>query len=169
MTRTKRIVIALLIVIVLVGAVLLIDALRRGRSATPAAEGEPTLAPGSIPIHVDGRLVGGVSPADLEGLEQASFVDAEEGKTQEGWLLRDVLLLHVDAGALGPDAQITVISSSRDKSAELTWAEVEDEANMVMFDLSGRGTVKLVSKLEGLDTRDDWVQDVDNIEIATGG
>jgi hypothetical protein len=35
----------------------------------------------------------------------------------------------------------------------------------VLFDLSGRGTLKLVSKLEGLDTRDTWVQDVDRIEV----
>jgi hypothetical protein len=34
-----------------------------------------------------------------------------------------------------------------------------------MFDLAGRGTLKLVSVLERLDTRDEWVQDVDRIEI----
>jgi hypothetical protein len=37
---------------------------------------------------------------------------------------------------------------------------------MVMFDLSGRGTLKLVSKtLENFSTRDEWVQDVDKIEV----
>jgi hypothetical protein len=34
-----------------------------------------------------------------------------------------------------------------------------------MFDLSGRGTLKLVSVLERLDVRDEWVQDVDQIEV----
>jgi hypothetical protein len=34
-----------------------------------------------------------------------------------------------------------------------------------MFDLSNRGTLKLVSKLEKLNTRDEWVQDVDKIEV----
>jgi len=34
-----------------------------------------------------------------------------------------------------------------------------------MFDLAGRGTLKLVSKLERLDIRDEWVQDVDRIEV----
>jgi hypothetical protein len=38
---------------------------------------------------------------------------------------------------------------------------------MVLFDLSGRGTLKLVSKLPQLDIRDEWVQDVDKIEIIT--
>ena len=58
-------------------------------------------------------------------------------------------------------------SSSRGKTAELTWAEVDESTNMVMFDLATRGTVKLVSLLEKLDTRDEWVQDVDKIEIET--
>jgi hypothetical protein len=100
-------------------------------------------------------------------LELVSFVDAEEGKTQEGWLLRDVLQLHVAPRQLQPDTTITVSSSSRDKSAVVTWAEVDDPANWVMFDLSGRGTLKLVSTLERLDVRDEWVQDVDKIEVAT--
>jgi hypothetical protein len=36
-----------------------------------------------------------------------------------------------------------------------------------MFDLSGRGTLKLISKLEKLDVRDEWVQDTDKIEIES--
>ncbi len=35
-----------------------------------------------------------------------------------------------------------------------------------MFDLSNRGTLKLVSVLQKLDTRDEWVQDVDSIEVV---
>ena len=104
-------------------------------------------------------------PGELAELEQVSFVDEEEGKTQEGWMLRDVLLLHVKESKLKPETRIVVTSSSRDKSVELTWAEVDDPANWVMFDLSGRGTLKLVSVLERLDARDEWVQDVDKIEV----
>jgi hypothetical protein len=165
MSQSTRIVIVLLVLVVLVGAVLGIDVLRRRGSSTPAAGGQATLAPGSIPIHVDGQLVGSFSPGDLEGLEQVSFVDAEEGKAQEGWLLRDVLRLHVDTDTLTPETLVTVSSSSRDKSVQLSWAEVDDPANMVMFDLSGRGTLKLVSVLERLDVRDEWVQDVDRIQV----
>lgn len=144
--------------IVLVVVVLGVEALRRANS-------EPELAPGSIPITVDGKLVGGFVPDDLGVLEQVSFADAEEGKTQEGWMLRDVLLLHVDEDDLEPQTRIIVTSSSREKSVQLTWAEVDDPANWVMFDLSGRGTLKLVSVLERLDIRDEWVQDVDQIEV----
>ena len=166
MNQTKRILVGVVILVVVLGAVLGIDALQRRRAAAPAGGGELDLAAGSIPIYVDGELVAGFTPDDLEDLEQASFVDDEEGKTQEGWMLRDVLLLHVDEGALKPGTSIAVSSTSREKSVQLTWAEVDDVDNMVMFDLSGRGTLKLVSKMEGFDTRDDWVQDVDKIEIA---
>ena len=160
MSQRTRILIAVGVLIVLVVAVLGVDALRR-------AAAEPTLAPGSIPISLDGKLVGGFTPDDLDQLEQVSFVDAEEGKTQEGWLLRDVLLLHVKERRLQPETRIVVTSSSRNKSAALTWAEVDDPANWVMFDLSGRGTLKLVSVLARLDIRDEWVQDVDRIEVTS--
>jgi hypothetical protein len=135
--------------------------------ATQVAESEPTLMPGSIPIRLDGQLVGAFSPADLDRLEKVSFVESQEGKKQEGWLLRDVILLYVDSKKLKADSLITVNSSSRGKSAQLTWAEVDEPANLVMFDLSNRGTLKLVSVLEKLDTRDEWIQDADQIEITS--
>ena len=158
MNKTRAL-IAVAVIVLVAGVVLGVDAWQRSRAVE--------LVPGSIPIYLDGTLAGGFLPTDLEVLEGASFVDAEEGKTQEGWLLRDVLLLRLKKSALQPDTRIVVSSSSRDKSVELTWAEVEDTANNVMFDLSGRGTLKLVSTLERLDVRDEWVQDVDRIEITT--
>jgi hypothetical protein len=122
---------------------------------------------GSIPITLNGELVASFTPADLDHLGMMSFVEAEEGKTEEGWLLRDVVLLHMKEGALSAETVIIVSSDSRDKSAQLTWEEVRDVENMVLFDLSGRGTLKLVSRLEKLDTRAEWVQDVEKIEIVT--
>ncbi|MFN2186042.1 MAG: hypothetical protein ACK2UU_18825, partial [Anaerolineae bacterium] len=158
MSQRTRVLIVVGILIILVAAVLGVEALRR-------VSAESELAPGSIPIYLDGKLVGGFVPDDLSELEQVSFVDEEEGKTQEGWMLREVLLLHVKESKLKPETLIVVTSSSRDKSVELTWAEVDEPANWVMFDLSGRGTLKLVSVLERLDVRDEWVQDVDKIEV----
>ena len=160
MNQRIRPAIAIIVLLVLVGVVLGVETLRRSSTAA-------TLAPGSVPIHVDGVLAGGFTPDDLDQLEQVSFQDAEEGKSQEGWLLRDVILLHVRNRKLKPDSTVTVISNSREKSADLTWAEVTDPANWVMFDLSGRGTLKLVSVLERLDTRDEWVQEVDGIEVSS--
>ena len=106
------------------------------------------------------------TPADLDQLEKVNFVDAEDGKTQEGWMLRDVLMLHVDKKQLKDNSTITVISYSRNKSVQLRWTEVNDAENMIMFDLSGRGTLKLVSVLEKLDVRDEWVQDIEKIEVV---
>ena len=161
LSQKQRIIIAVVLLVLIGGLVLGLETLRRQRVT------DSNLEPGTIPIYVDGALEAAFTPGDLESLEQVSFVDDEDGKTQEGWLLRDVLRLHLSEAELTPETQITVISSSRGKSADLTWAEVNDEANMVMFDLSGRGTLKLVSKLEKLDVRDEWVQDTDKIEITS--
>ena len=158
MTQKRRVLVAILI-LVLVAAFMLVIESRRGRIA------EADVPSGSIPVYLNDRLLGFFAPTDLEGLDQASFVDAEEGKTQEGWYLRDVLPQHLSSLRLGDDAQIVVSSSSREKATELSWAEVKDPANAVMFDLSSRGTLKLISTLDRLDTRDEWVQDVDRIEV----
>ena len=166
MTQRTRILLAVAVLIILVAVIIGIDLLQRSRGR-PAAEGEPTLAPGSVPVRVDGRLAGSLVPADLEPLAEVSFVDVEEGKPQDGWLLRDVIRLYVASDQLKPNSLITVNSSSRSKSASLTWAQVDQPDNYVMFDLSNRGTLKLVSKLPELDTRDEWVQDVDSIEISS--
>ena len=163
MSQTKRILIGLAILVIIGGAVLGLEYFR-GRATLPSA-GQVTLTPGSVPIYLDGVLVTGITPDALQGMEQVSFVDAEEGKPQDGWLLSDVLLVYLPEQGLAADSRIVITSSSRGKSAELAWAEVKDRENMVMFDLSNHGTLKLVSLLERLDTRDEWIQDVDRIEV----
>lgn len=164
MSQRARILVAIVILVALVGAVLGIEALRRLMSPA-SSSGDVTLSPGDTPIYLDEQLVAGFGPADLDQLETVSFVDAEKGKLQQGRLLHDVLLLHMEADVLMPDCSIVVSSSSQGTSAQLTWAEVKKEANMVMLSLTNRGTLKLVSLLEVLDTRDEWVVDADKIEI----
>lgn len=174
MSQNKRILFAVLVLLVVIAVVLGIEEVRRRNQQAQANErdqsqmtpGMATAVPGSIPIYLEGVLVGSFEPADLAQLAQVSFQDAEEGKTQEGWLLRDVLLLFVNDNVLEAETAVLVTSNHRQKSVQLTWAEVDDTANMVMFDLSGRGTLKLVSLLPRLDIRDEWVQDVDLIEIG---
>lgn len=156
MKQRTRVFIAVGVIVLLSGLVLGVDLLRRHNTELP---------PGSVPIYQNGRIIASSVPEDLASLEKVSFVDDEEGKTQEGWLLRDVLALYLSLDGLGAETLITVSSSSREKSADLTWAAVNDPGNMVMFDLSGRGTLKLVSRSEVLATRDEWVQDVDRIEV----
>ena len=165
MSQRNRIVLGIVILVVLAGIILAVETVRRN-AAQPVAAGELlNLPPGSIPVRVNGETMGYFTPDDLNILEQVSFVDNEEGKTQEGWLLRDVILLNVEE-PLTEECVITVASSSKEKSIQLTWPEIADEVNMIMFDLSGRGTLKLVSLLERLDVRDEWVQDVDSIDVV---
>ena len=153
-------------ILIVIGVLVALVAIVLGVEFLRGSSADPTLAPGSIPIYLEAKLVGGFVPDDLAALEQVSFVDAEEGRPQEGWLLHEVVRLHVKERDLKAGTQVTVSSSSRNRSAVLTWAEVDDAANWVMFDLSGRGTLKLVSVLKRLDIRDEWVQDVDRIEIS---
>lgn len=166
MAQKTRILIAVGILAVLVVAVLGVEAIRRQGGSAPVAGSEPTLTPGSIPVYVNGKLAGAFTPADLEKLDKISWVEPAEGITQEGWLLRDVILLYIQADQLKPDTLITVSSSSRNKSAQVTWAEADDPNNKVTFDLSNRGTLKLASVMEKLDSRDEWVQDTDKIEVT---
>jgi hypothetical protein len=166
MSQKTRIFIGL---VVLAGLVLLIagvEALRRSSVVPDKSAPSVTLIPGSIPIYLNGQLIAAFSPQDLDKLKKMSFVEPLEGKTQEGRLLRDVLLLYLQPAQLRADTQVIVSSSSRQKSAQLTWAEIDAVDNQVMFDLANRGTLKLASKLERLDTREEWVQDVDKIEVT---
>jgi len=164
MNQKTRILIAFGIIILLIGVVIGLDYVRGQRIATQI---DASLQPGDIPVYWNGSLRAAFSPADLEPLTPASFIDAEESKTQDGWMLKDILLVYFQENQFSEDTLIKVISTSREKSMDLTWAEVSNTDNKVMFDLSGRGTLKLVSLLERLDVRDEWIQDVDRIEIST--
>jgi hypothetical protein len=164
MNQNRRILIAVVALLVVVGVILGADSFQRRQAASVAPAAMP---PGSIPIFMEGKFVASFVPEDLNQLESASFVDSEEGKTQDGWMLRDVLMLYIKENKLKADTQITVSSSSREKSETLAWAEVENQANHVMFDLSGRGTLKLVSTIPGFDIRASWIQDVDKIDLTT--
>lgn len=164
MENKKRIFIVLGILVLLILAVVGIEYLR-GKSL--AQQIDASLEPGDIPVYWNGTIKAAFSPADLERLPTASFVDAEEGKTQEGWYLRDALLTQFDENLFAETTIVQISSTSREKSIALTWTEVNDLSNMVLFDLSGKGTLKLVSLLERLDIRDEWIQDVDKVEIKT--
>ena len=162
MSSSKRLALGIFILLSLSGFILGAEALRARLWKPP--EGA-SLAPGDVPVYLNGIFAASFSPQDLEGQRQASFVDVEEGKTQDGWPLRDVLLRLLPEEALLPGSTVRASSSSRGKSGDLSWEQVERTENMVLFDLSGRGTLKLVSLLEQLDIRDEWIQDVDRIEV----
>lgn len=164
MNQKVRILIAVGFILLLTGIVIGVEYLRGQKIASQI---DASLEPGDIPLYWNDNLRAAFSPTDIEILNPASFKDAEEGKTQDGWMLKDVLLVYFKENQFTENTKIKVISASREKYVELTWAEVTNPENMVMFDLAGRGTLKLVSLLERLDVRDEWIQDVDRIEINT--
>jgi hypothetical protein len=162
MENKKRIFILLAGFLAIIGIMFLVEYLR-GKSQTIALEGD--LQPGEVAIYWNGKFDLGFSGEDLEGLEEVSFNDIEEQKVQQGWLLKDVLLKFYNTNLFSDDTVIRVSSSSRNLSADVIWFEIVEEKNFILFDLSGRGTLKLVSLMERLDERAEWVQDVDKIEI----
>jgi hypothetical protein len=165
MDQKTRVIIAAAVLILILGLIVGLTSWQSWNSI-PSATGSATPPPpGSITITVKGQLTAYLSPADLDRLGKNSFTEPAEGKLQEGWLLSDILRLYLQPDILQPETTIIVSSSSRHKSATLTWAQVNDPANWVMFDLSNRGTFKLVSVMEQLDSRDEWIQDTDHIEI----
>ena len=124
MTQKTRIGIGVVVLLVIVGAVLGIEAWRRANAESQQV-GEVVLLPGSVPIYLDGQLIAGFQPTDLEQLTEVSFADAEEGKTQQGWLLRDVVLLHVQRKRLKANSLITVSSSSQAWTSEVLNRQAE--------------------------------------------
>lgn len=162
MEQKKRILLAILILLALAGIVTGVDA---WRGAAAANSGGANVATGDVPIYQDGSLVAALKASDLNDLPAAQFTDKEEGKLQEGWLLRDILASYLKTTFWDDTLPIVVSSSAHNRSIQLTWGEVKNIDNKVMFDLSGRGTLKLVSLMEKLDTRNEWIQDVDRIEV----
>ncbi len=140
------------------------------RARPPVSTAEPE--PGRIHVYVDGRFTANVDPTQVSALPSASFKDAEKGNTQEGPRLADVILLYVDESKLQSDSSISVSgvqpSNDQTKQVTLTWGQVTDQAGNVLLDYSAAGdSLKLVSTLPGLDTRDDWVQGIQRIEVTT--
>jgi len=162
MNQKKRIIL-LLGGLVAITAVMFVIEYFRGISQAKNSDGE--LQPGDVGIYWNGKLDMGFSAVDLETLGKVSFTDNEDQKIQEGWLLKDILLNFYSKDQFSEDTVIRVSSSSRSLSATVIWDEVLNDKNFILFDLSGRGTLKLVSVLERLDERAEWIQDVDKIEI----
>ena len=164
MSTTRRLVLGLLLIVGLSALVMGVE-YGRGFLARSPEQVLAAAAPGSVPLYVNGSLAAAFTPADLEPLKKNSFVDAEESKTQEGWLLADILQLYLPEQALLSDTRVVVSSSSRAKSVELTWEQIADPENLILFSLSGRGTLKLASRMPGFDLRENWIQDTDRIEV----
>ncbi|MDQ7027125.1 MAG: hypothetical protein Q9P44_16390 [Anaerolineae bacterium] len=168
MSRQSRIRFAIAIAAIFAAILVMMNVLQRDESTPALPTDTATPLPGSIALYHNDGIVTFFTPSALQGLDDYSFEDAEQSNLQSGILLRDVILLYVDAAELSADTVITVSSSTRDKSVTLIWEEVANPDNLVLFDIARSGTLKLVSsRVENLDTRAEWIQDTDRIEIQT--
>jgi hypothetical protein len=167
MSTTKRIIIGIIIIAALAAIILAVDSSRRGGNLYRILrDGSEKFSGECIPVYSGKDLLSKFCRENAARLAKKSFTDRSENKPQEGWLLRDVLLLSVKKGNLAPQTMVRVSSTSRGKVALLAWKDVSDEANLIILAPTKQGTLKLASVMKGLDTRTKWIQDVDKIEIV---
>ncbi len=168
MSQTLRV----LIVIGALGLIAIIFAVVGSVSQSQIAQ-VPVTTPqaGMIHLYVDGTFTANLLPTEMQKLASASFVDKEQGKTQSGYWLKDVIRLYVKETALTASSQIIVTGvrqGTEKKIATLTWAETLDPANSVLYSPSNDGTsVKIAATMERLSTRNDWVQGLTQIDVKT--
>jgi hypothetical protein len=164
-TRMLIVISALVLIAVVLAAV---GFLSQAQTAQAPAT---TPQPGMIHLYVDGAFVANLLPAETQKLPAASFVDKEQGKTQSGYWLRDVIRLHVKESALSPSSKVTVTwvrQGTEKKSATVTWAETLDPANNLLFSPSNDGaSVKVAATIDRLSTRDNWIQGLAQIDVQT--
>jgi hypothetical protein len=167
MSTSRRIVIAIVILVFVIGSILVIQSFRRGGHLYRICNaGEKKFSEGCILLSSGGKKLADFCRKNSEGLKKTAFRDKKENKLQEGWLLRDVILLYVKKEDMSPDTLVRIASSSRGKKAEVRWKDISDEQNRVLLALTKQGTLKLVSVMKDLDAREQWVQDVDKIEVV---
>jgi hypothetical protein len=168
MSSSRRIIIAIAILVLLAGSILVIDSFRRGGCLYKNLRtGSKEFSEGCVSVFSGNRLLAGFCSENSDRLKRTGFIDKKENKLQEGWLLRDVILLYVDKKSLSPDTMVRIESSSRGKKAVISWKEIADESNRILLAASKKGSLKLVSAMKGLDSREKWVQDVDKIEVMS--
>lgn len=141
-------------------------------SQTQTAQAPATTPqPGMIHLYVNGAFVANLLPTETQKLTAASFVDKEQGKTQSGYWLRDVIRLYVKESTLSPSTQIIITGvrqGTEKKSATVTWAETLDPPNNLLFSPSNDGTsVKVASTMDRMSTRDNWIQGLSQIDVGT--
>ncbi len=164
-TRMFIVIIALVLIAVFLAGIGFI-------SQTQTAQAPATTPqPGMIHLYLDGTFVANLMPTETQKLPAASLVDKEQGKTQNGYWLKDVVRLYVKETALMPTSKITVTGvrqGTEKKSATVTWAETLDPSNNLLFSPSNDGSsVKIAATMDRLSTRDNWIQGLTQIDVQT--
>jgi hypothetical protein len=108
-----------------------------------------------------------VSMTELEALPTTSYVDTHTtnpgGATDEGPLLKDVILLVVNPSSLTNSTSIHIKSDLTLEERTITWGEIANESNSYILDFTNRGTTKFSSPET---QKKDRVRDVTDIRIG---
>jgi hypothetical protein len=163
MSNSRRIIIAITVIALFVGAILAIEIYRERRG--PRHAGPKLFSDGCIPVHHGKKAPSAFCPDDTAKLAKTGFIEKKENKLQEGWLLKDVLLLYLKNEDFSPETVVQVESSSRKKKVDIRWKDLSNDSNRIILSMTKQGRLKLASKMKGLDAREQWVQEVDRIEV----
>jgi len=167
-SQKKRLLIVVLVLTALMAAFVMYNAMPGNKLRTGLTTSQ---LPGMVSLFTDGIFKAHVIPADVDRLPRVSFAEPEKGKSLEGWMLKDVIALYIDTGQISGGSEVTVLGVGEkrgEKTATLSWEEVLDpNAHVILHPTRDGQSLKLVSTLEQLDTRDEWVQGVKRIDIKT--
>jgi hypothetical protein len=108
--------------------------------------------------------IGTVTMSELQTLDTVSYEDTlGSGATDEGPLLKDVVLLVLDQSSLSNSTDIRIESDLTGEERTVTWGEVANASNSYILDFTNKGTTKFSSP----DTqKKDRVRDVTDIVIG---
>jgi hypothetical protein len=108
--------------------------------------------------------IGKVTMTELETLPTTSYVDTlGSGATDEGPLLKDVILLIMNQSGLGNSTDIMLKSDLTGEERTLSWGEIANESNSYILDFTRKGTTKFTSPET---QKKDRVRDVTDIWIG---
>lgn len=118
-----------------------------------------------IDFWVNGQKAGKVSMSQLETLPTVSYLDtySQSAATDEGPMLKDVILLLIHESALQDNTSIHISSDLTYEERNLTWGEISNPSNSYILDFTNKGTTKLTSPDTPKNKR---VRDVTDIEIG---
>ncbi|NOZ72149.1 MAG: hypothetical protein GXP38_09585 [Chloroflexi bacterium] len=145
----------------------LLDAKTAQPSDISATSSLANVSQGDIPIFVNGNLTAVITQQELDDLTPVML--SGQGTTIEGWLLAEVLKHSLPATSLSAQTQVTVGSSSTNRAAQFSWAELQSPDNNIILALTATNSWLLAFPLADDQSEDAWVQEVDRIKITVAG
>ena len=108
--------------------------------------------------------IGDVTMSELQTLQTVSYEDTlGSGATDEGPLVRDVILLRISETSLTDGTLILIKSDLTGEERTVSWGEISNASRSYILDFTNRGTTKFTSpEME----KKDRVRDVTLIKVG---